>query len=178
MDKQSRVLELFGSEGVHLVPIYTEAPIHTPSVLYPSTDIVGKLPKDQLFTSFNGQHMKEAATVYNFLISLPSLEDFWAAANHFKKVLNGGVYLYALSVALKHRADTKDLALPPIWQVNPFSFFHSAKVHRALDLLRASTSGAKPSDGTDMTKADLHFSTGSMRDPEHKKWHGGERMLD
>ena len=167
MYKQQSVLDLFGREGVYFGSTMIETPTATPSVKYPSTDIVGKLPKDQLFSWFNEQHMKEAETIYNFLISLPSFDDFWTAADYFKKVLNGGVYLYALSVALKHRADTRDLSLPPMWQINPFSFFHSAKIHRALDQLRARASGATPIPSTDINKATL-FTTGTTRDPEHK----------
>ena len=164
-DKQRLVLGLFGRKDFDPVPIYTTKITWIDT--YPTN--VGILPKHQLFSVFNKQHMKEATTVYNFLISQPSLKDFAQVANDFKKVLNGGLYLYALSVALVHRADTRDLALPPLWQVNPYSFFHSSDVKSALDLARASSAGksAQTVPWTGVVPLPK-FVTGTMRDPEYK----------
>lgn len=164
-DKQQLVLDLFERKDFDPVPIY--ATKITWIDTYPTN--VGILPKHQIFSVFNKQHMKEATTVYNFLISQSSLEDFAKVAHDFKKVLNGGLYLYALSVALVHRADTRDLALPPMWQVNPYSFFHSSEVKSALDLARAGSAGQTaqlvPKTGLPIVPK---FVTGTMRDPEYK----------
>ena len=158
---QQIVLKLFGPPDDWTLPSFVidRSKVNW-SDTYPSN--AGILPRDEIFSVFRDKHMEEASAVYNFLISQDSFENFVQVAQDFKAVLNGGVFLYILTVALLHRKDTQDLSIPPLWQVNPYNFFSNAHVKTA-----RSIAGAHSVPSSTVSPA-LPFVTGTLHDPEHK----------
>ncbi|KAJ8019067.1 Hemocyanin AA6 chain [Holothuria leucospilota] len=134
---------------------------------------IGRLARGEHFSVFKREHAKEAASVYNYLISLDSYDDFKAKVVKFRPLLNEGIYMYAISMALLHRADTVGILLPPSWQINPKSYFTSETI------LHAKREAHCRQDVTVGSKPVPFFSTGTVRDAEFKlAWWREDVMLN
>ncbi|XP_071956170.1 hemocyanin AA6 chain-like [Antedon mediterranea] len=162
--KQLEVLMLFGygqekdaSLAYHFPAYFVTVPATT---IYPAN--TGILKKGEFFSNFKKKHTDEAARVYNYLISCDKFEDFVKAASYFKGILNEGLYLYALSVALAHRKDEHSFDIPFLWQLHPHAYFSNSRIRAALARLQL----VKPT----VAESDIvsTFVTGTHRDPEFK----------
>lgn len=60
-----------------------------------------------------------------------NLEDFESAAVYTRDRLNPYLYTYALSVAIYHRPDTKELNLPSLAEIFPDKFMDKSLFARA-----------------------------------------------
>lgn len=60
-----------------------------------------------------------------------TLEDFRSAVAFCKENLNRYLFIYALSVAILHRPDTRDLPIPPLSEIFPGKFFGDGLLSRA-----------------------------------------------
>lgn len=123
---------------------------------------IGRLARGEHFSVFKREHAEEAASVYNFLISIDSYDDFKANVEKCRAVLNEGIYMYAVSVAWLHRSDTVGNLLPPSWQINPKSYFSSEAILHAKRAARR-----RPNALVDSASLPL-FTTGTVRDTEFK----------
>ncbi|XP_022111514.1 hemocyanin AA6 chain-like [Acanthaster planci] len=171
--KQDSVLTLFcADEHSPAIPTGSDASVPLAgyaflpsSATVPEVDIfpsgIGHLQKGHQFSIFKKSHAEEAATVVNYLLSLDSFQKFKEDSARLRPILNEGIYLYAVSTAVLHRKDTDGALLPPIWEVNPRSYFPGTIIKRALDLAR----NRRDKDDSSPPPA---FITGNYRDPEFK----------
>ena len=58
-------------------------------------------------------------------------EDFLSIAVYCRDRVNPNMFIYALSVAILHRPDTKDLPIPPLTEVFPDKYVDSGIFSRA-----------------------------------------------
>lgn len=66
-----------------------------------------------------------------FVPGLKNIDDFMAFTAYSRDRVNPELFVYALSVALVHRNDTKNLRLPPHTEVFPESFVNSEYISDA-----------------------------------------------
>ena len=62
---------------------------------------------------------------------MPSVEQLMAYAAYVRDIVNPSLFAYALSCALLHRSDTKNLKLPTVAQIFPKIFLTSEAVAEA-----------------------------------------------
>ena len=60
------------------------------------------------------------------IIDKKTLDEFIVFAAYCHDRVNSELYIYALSIALLHREDTQNLALPPYWQTFPEKFINAS----------------------------------------------------
>ncbi|XP_033127104.1 hemocyanin G chain-like, partial [Anneissia japonica] len=162
-DKQEAVLMLFGygkekdaSLAYHFPSFLVTVPEAT---IYPAD--IGILKKGEFFSNFKKKHADEAAIVYNYLISCEKFADFVKTASYFKSILNEGLYLYALSVALAHRKGEHNFDIPFLYQLHPHAYFSNSRIKAAVARLQLDKSIPE-------TEVVPTFVTGTHRDPEFK----------
>ena len=89
---------------------------------------IGILPQGHQFSTFKQKHMEEAKMAYDYLIAQQTRESFLELATNLKSILNERLYIFAISVALQHRKDTTGDLNPPLWEVNPQSYFTKVQI--------------------------------------------------
>ncbi|KAK9503579.1 hypothetical protein O3M35_010108 [Rhynocoris fuscipes] len=114
------------------------------------------------FTLFLPLHRQCAAKLIEIFMGVRSLDDFLATTVYCRDRLNPHLYIYALSVAILHREDTKQLPIPTLCEVFPDKFMDSATFSRAREQANIlSADKRQPIEiPRDYTASDL--------DPEHK----------
>lgn len=75
--------------------------------------------------------MQEAVALFKLFFYARDYETFYNTAVWARQNVNEGVFLYAVSVAIVHRPDTKRFVLPPIYEVYPYYFFNSEVIQKA-----------------------------------------------
>ncbi|KAB0790879.1 lantern octopamine-binding secreted hemocyanina [Photinus pyralis] len=91
----------------------------------------GLLPMDEIYGLFYEEHLEEAAALFKVFYFAKDFDTFYKSACWARFNVNQGVFLYALSIALQNRADTFDMVLPPIYEVNPYYFFNTEVIQKA-----------------------------------------------
>lgn len=89
------------------------------------------LPKGEVFSIFNEDHLKQAILLFKLFYHANSYEIFYKTALWARNHVNEGLFVYSLSVALVHRLDTAHISLPPIYEIYPHYFFHTEVIHKA-----------------------------------------------
>nr|CAZ66719.1 hemocyanin subunit 5b [Pandinus imperator] len=99
---------------------------------------LGILGRGKLFSCFHRDHLEEARNLYELLIEAETFDEFMDLCHQARDFVNEGLYVYAVSVAILHRADCRHVTLPPIQEVFPekfipaetlFKAFKEAKLH-------------------------------------------------
>ncbi|GFS43494.1 hemocyanin G chain [Trichonephila inaurata madagascariensis] len=85
--------------------------------------------------------------------------DFLALAKQARDVVNEGLFVYALSVAVVHRDDCRGVTLPPIQDVFPDRFIPAETIN-----LASKEAKNKPSEDISVEIED----TGNILEPEYK----------
>ncbi|KAJ9574114.1 hypothetical protein L9F63_008528, partial [Diploptera punctata] len=71
------------------------------------------LPRGQIFTLFNDRHREQMITIFESLFYAQDWDTFYRTACWARDRVNEGQFVYALSVAVLHREDTRGIVLPP-----------------------------------------------------------------
>ncbi|XP_023245051.1 phenoloxidase subunit 1-like [Copidosoma floridanum] len=130
--------------------------IALPDLSYPLS-----LPRTAVFSLFNPIHRKKANHLLAVFLALRTSEDLFDAAASIRDQVNPQMFAHALSIALLHRTDTKDIPLPNFPENFPDKFFDSAVTKQARDEANVKPVGLRipleiPRDWT-----------ASDKDPEH-----------
>lgn len=92
-------------------------PINLPDISF-ATDI----PIKASFSLFNAHNKEVAGRLITLLLDIPDTATLLSTAAYIKDRVNPYLFQYALSVAMQHRPDTKDVTLPTIVQMFPDQF--------------------------------------------------------
>ena len=90
------------------------------------------LEKGKVFTIMNERHQKQTYRLFRLLWNSVDFETFkhncvWARAH-----CNEGMFIYALTLTVLHRRTMmKGIILPAIYEIYPYSFFHSDVIYDA-----------------------------------------------
>ncbi|GJQ73639.1 hypothetical protein Trydic_g13982 [Trypoxylus dichotomus] len=98
---------------------------------------LGFLPKDDVFSIFNERHRREAISLFKILYYAKDLDTLYRTACWARLFMNGGLFVYSLSVALVHRPDTYMINLPPIYEIYPNYFYNVDVIRKAQEARKA-----------------------------------------
>ncbi|XP_058804269.1 uncharacterized protein LOC131671673 [Phymastichus coffea] len=118
-----RILTRFGNEAQSSIPI---KPIAIPDLRIPLT-----LSRQEPFSLFIPRHRKCAAQMTELFIGMRTVDDLISLAAYCHDRVNPQMYIYALSVAILHRSDTKHLPIPQLSEIFPDKFVDSSVFSRA-----------------------------------------------
>ncbi|GFT57366.1 hemocyanin F chain [Nephila pilipes] len=121
---------------------------------------LGRLPKGVLFSDFNVVHLNEARELYEILYEAKDFEDFVILAEQARRLVNEGLFQYALSVAILHRDDLIGVKVPSYQEARPDLFIPAETIFQAIKADR------KRTDDQPITVN--IFETGNKLDPENR----------
>uniref|UniRef100_A0A1Y9HAL1 Tyrosinase copper-binding domain-containing protein n=1 Tax=Anopheles farauti TaxID=69004 RepID=A0A1Y9HAL1_9DIPT len=78
------------------------------------------------FTLFNAEHRQAAGKLIDLFMKQPDVDSLVDLAAYARDRLNGQLFQYALSVALLHRPDTKNVPVPTMLHLFPDQFIDPA----------------------------------------------------
>lgn len=84
--------------------------------------------------------------IFTFYLDLRTYEDFLSVAVYCRDRLNPNMFIYALSVAILHRPDTKNLPVPPLSEIFPDKFVDGSVFSRAKEEANVVPTGARVRD--------------------------------
>ena len=90
-----------------------------------------QLGRQENFSLFIPKHRKIAARLIDIFMGVPSINDLQSVAAYSRDRVNPQLFNYALSVALLHRPDTKNLDIPLFAGLFPDKFIDSRVFERA-----------------------------------------------
>uniref|UniRef100_A0A1W7RAG7 Hemocyanin subunit 2 n=1 Tax=Hadrurus spadix TaxID=141984 RepID=A0A1W7RAG7_9SCOR len=152
-EKQNRVLSLFR----HLTSL-TRTQLGEDE-RDPRLKSVGKLSRGSLFSCFHAEHLHEAQILSEVLFAAKDFEDFIHLCTQARNIVNEGLFVFAVSVALLHREDCVGIHIPPIQEIFPDRFITAETINNALKADRRRTD--------DTTIRIPIKETGNILDPEY-----------
>ena len=108
--------------------------------LFTKTDVVkhfikmiktGVLPRGEIFTLHIDRQLKEVVTMFHMLYYAKDFDTFIKTACWMRLHLNEGMFVYALTVAVRHREDCKGIILPPPYEIYPYYFVRADVIQKA-----------------------------------------------
>ncbi|CAH2239996.1 jg3424 [Pararge aegeria aegeria] len=108
--------------------------------LYTKQDVVkvflnnlkfGFLPRGEVFTLNVERQLKEVVTMFHMLYYAKDFTTFIKTACWMRMYLNEGMFVYALTVAVRHREDCKGIILPPPYEIYPYYFVRADVIQKA-----------------------------------------------
>ncbi|KAI5630887.1 hemocyanin, copper containing domain-containing protein [Phthorimaea operculella] len=108
--------------------------------LYTKPDVVkafvtnlkfGFLPRGEIFTLHVDRQLKEVVNMFHMLYYAKDFTTFIKTACWMRLYLNEGMFVYALTVACRHREDCKGIILPPPYEIYPYYFVRSDVIQKA-----------------------------------------------
>lgn len=105
----------FGNDDVdRTVPIASSS--------QPNIDFCKDLPRKKPFSNFIKKHQEIAGKLIKIFMDAPDLQTLQSNAAYCHDRVNPKLFNYCYSVALQHRADTQDVAIPSIAEQFPSQF--------------------------------------------------------
>lgn len=98
------------------------------------------LRRGEVFSMMNSQHREEAITLFRVMHSAKDFETFYNTAVWARFHMNEQMFAYMLSVVVLHRADTKHIHLPPMYEVVPHLYFNEDILHQAYHIAMGGSS--------------------------------------
>ncbi|XP_066991439.1 hexamerin [Anabrus simplex] len=93
----------------------------------------GFLPRGEVFSIVYQKHMWQVERIFDMLYLAKDYDTFYRTACWGRDRINEGMFVYALSVAVIHREDTRDIILPPPYEVYPELFVDSTVIQKAYE---------------------------------------------
>ncbi|KOC58852.1 Phenoloxidase subunit A3 [Habropoda laboriosa] len=112
-------------------------------ITLPDLSIPMQLERHQAFSLFIPSHRKGAARLINIFMGMRTYDDFLSLAVYCRDRMNPHLFIYALSVAILHRPDTKNLPVPPLTEVFPDKYMDSGIFARAREEANVVPAGAR-----------------------------------
>lgn len=97
-----------------------------PLATTPNIDFASTLNRTGGFSLFNQVHKGMAGQLTKMFMDQPDAATLLSVAAYIKDRVNVNLFQYALSVAVQHRDDTKNITLPSIVNMFPDQFIDSA----------------------------------------------------
>lgn len=89
------------------------------------------LPKGQIFSVFYKEQLEQAVALFRLFYYANDYDTFYKTAVWARQNVNEGLFLYSYIVAVVHRPDTKNVVLPPIYEIYPYYFFPAEVIQQA-----------------------------------------------
>ncbi|KMR05257.1 Hexamerin [Lasius niger] len=99
----------------------------------------GMLPRGEVFTVRVRQNYEDAISLFRVFYTAKDFDTFYNTAVWARFHMNEYMYIYVLSVAVLHRPDTKNIRVPPAYEVVPQYFFNEEVMHKAYHIAMGDT---------------------------------------
>lgn len=93
-----------------------------PLTTVPNLDFAANINRTGGFSLFSQSHKTSAGELTKLFMDQPDAASLLSTAAYIKDRVNITMFQYALSVAIQHRADTRDITLPSIVNLFPDQF--------------------------------------------------------
>ncbi|XP_061719358.1 basic juvenile hormone-suppressible protein 2-like [Cydia pomonella] len=110
------------------VDLYTKTDVHKRFVKMLQ---FGVLPRGEVFTLHVDRQLDEVVTMFHLLYYAKDFETFIKTACWMRCYMNEGMFVYALTVACRHREDCKGIILPPPYEIYPYYFVRGDVIQKA-----------------------------------------------
>lgn len=91
----------------------------------------GFLPRGEIFTLNVDRQLKEVVKIFHMLYYAKDFATFIKTACWMRLYLNEGMFVYALTLAVRHRVDCKGIILPPPYEIYPYYFVRGDVIQKA-----------------------------------------------
>uniref|UniRef100_A0A1B6MSZ9 Tyrosinase copper-binding domain-containing protein n=1 Tax=Graphocephala atropunctata TaxID=36148 RepID=A0A1B6MSZ9_9HEMI len=109
----------------------TKEHISVKPIQIPDLSLPLQLGRQENFSLFIPYHRRMASALIDAFMSQPTIDDFLSLSVYTRDRINPFMYFYALSVAILHRPDTKNVPVPSFAEVFPEKYMDSAVFSRA-----------------------------------------------
>ncbi|KAJ9596293.1 hypothetical protein L9F63_027082, partial [Diploptera punctata] len=113
------------------------------SIAIPDLSIPQLLSRDQNFSLFIPLHRRAAARLIEIFMGMRNIEDLISMCAACRERVNPYLFNYALSVAILHRPDTRNLQIPPLFESFPDKFVDGAIFGKARQETEIFQSGSR-----------------------------------
>ncbi|KAJ6638512.1 Larval serum protein 2 [Pseudolycoriella hygida] len=91
----------------------------------------GLLPMDEIFTIYNTYHRDQVVALFHVFFYAKDFETFYKSLVWARFHVNEGMFIYALTVAVFNRPDTRGIELPAPYEIYPYYFFNVETIQQA-----------------------------------------------
>ncbi|XP_053693940.1 hexamerin-1.1-like [Sabethes cyaneus] len=91
----------------------------------------GLLPKGEVFSVFNEVHREQAVALFHLFYYAKDWDTFYKSAAWARYYVNENMFVYALTVAVTHRADMAGFILPAPYEIYPYYFVNTEVIQQA-----------------------------------------------
>ncbi|CAK1555811.1 unnamed protein product [Leptosia nina] len=91
----------------------------------------GFLPRGEVFTIHVDRQLKEVVSMFHMLYYAKDFDTFIRTACWMRMYMNEGMFVYAMTIAVRHREDCKGIILPPPYEIYPYYFVRSDVIQKA-----------------------------------------------
>ncbi|KAF9789107.1 hypothetical protein SFRURICE_005709 [Spodoptera frugiperda] len=95
----------------------------------------GLLPKGEIFSEYNPEHMKQLKIVYEAFYSAKNFDAFYKVAAWARQNVNCGLYVNAMYMVIQSRKDMAKLSIPAPYEVLPNYFVRKDVLIKATSIL-------------------------------------------
>lgn len=92
---------------------------------------VGILPRNKIFSITNDMHRDEVVNLFHLFYFAKDFDTFYRVACWARDYVNEGMFVYAMTVAVIHRKDTRGMVLPAPYEIYPFYFINTEVIEKA-----------------------------------------------
>lgn len=156
---------LIGSELQNRFGVEAENRIPVKNISIPDLSIPMSLGRHEQFSLFIPRHRRIAGRMIDIFVGMRTIDDLQSVAVYARDRINPYLFNYALSVAMLHRPDTRDLNFPTKLEAFPEKYVDSAVFANIREEATIVPEGSRMPIviPRDYTASDL--------EPEHRLWY-------
>nr|AUO15578.1 hexamerin-like protein 1 [Haplotropis brunneriana] len=94
----------------------------------------GFLPRGEVFSVFYEKHFYQAKALFELLYYAKDFDTFYQTAVWAREHLNEAMFVYAFTIAVLHREDTRDVILPAPYEIYPQLFVNADVIQKAYNI--------------------------------------------
>ncbi|XP_046387012.1 phenoloxidase 1-like [Ischnura elegans] len=109
----------------------TNVRVPVTNITFPDLSFPMQLGRRDNFSLFIPRHREMASRLIDIFMGMRTYEDFLAVSVYARDRINANMFVYALSVAILHRPDTRGVELPPLYEMFPDKYVDGGLFARA-----------------------------------------------
>ncbi|KYQ50116.1 Phenoloxidase subunit A3 [Trachymyrmex zeteki] len=121
----------------------TSSKVPVKQISLPDLSVPLQLGRREPFSLFIPKHRKLAARLIDIFLGMRTYDDFLSVSVYCRDRVNPEMFIYALSVAILNRPDTKDLPIPPLSEIFPDKYIDSGIFARAREEANVVPAGSR-----------------------------------
>nr|AUO15573.1 hexamerin-like protein 2 [Haplotropis brunneriana] len=103
----------------------------------------GFLPRGEVFSIYYEKHLYQAKALFELMYYAKDFDSFYQTAVWAREYMNEAMFVYAFTIAVLHREDTKEITLPAPYEIYPQLFVNADVIHKAYNIRLQGYVGSK-----------------------------------